>query len=160
MHHRENNHHTLMMKWPAIQKTWKLHIIPETLGGMILSVFTSNSFSHFEGGDLCSFIKAVQCFYERPGFCLSMLRGENVTKMKYHNIHTIRLHTDMMTKCNMLTAGQNKIKFKKKCCWLRLLIFPIILQTQRTKDIKKKKNQTAKRVNDNQVLHHLRLTNT
>lgn len=62
-------------------------------------------------------------FYERPGFCFSMLHGEYATKIKpnrpqYNNVdtlrqnnknnHTILLHTDMMTKCNMLTAGQNK----------------------------------------------------
>lgn len=77
---------------------------------LILSLFPLIlTCSHYEGHDLCSFIKAVQCFYERPGFCFSMLHGEYATKIKSNttqyddvhtlcqnntNNHTIMLHTD------------------------------------------------------------------
>lgn len=60
------------------------------------------------------------------------------------------LHIDVMIKCNMLTAGQNKNS-----------IYAPVLQTQRNRDMKSE-TETAKKLlhdqTDNQELDHLRLT--
>lgn len=127
MHHRENNYHTTRMNWPAIQETRKLDVIAEIHRGMILSVWTMTlqRFVILWRVWPTLFHQNSAMFYERPGFCWSMLHGEYATKIKsdrpqYNNVHTVRqnntnnqtvsLHSDVMTKCNvLLTAGQKEM---------------------------------------------------
>lgn len=92
MHHKENSFHDEVASHSKNMRA--AHYI--RYYNLRDDSFCVNSdFEHFEGGGLDSetFIKAVQCFYERPGFCCGMLHGEYVTKMKsnttqYNNVHT------------------------------------------------------------------------
>lgn len=117
--------HTLMMNWPATQKTWKPQIIVETVWVMMSPAVLTSTFDSFSY-DVGLFHKAdFFFFYERPGFCFSMLHGEYATKTEsnttqYNNVrtlhqnnknnHTISLHTIWWQ--SAILWQQAKLKYK------------------------------------------------